>query len=410
MVFARCGTLDPLAREDEHTWASDAIGRQYRRQVGLQDFPLLPSIRLHPHSATGGEFTSYIQHLPAVKKLGCQVVMLNPIWESLDRDGKPKLGVCSITGLDVAKASGGEAGLKKLADAVHAHGMKLITWAPTGLNRHDSTLLREHPDWICRRPDGSPHTYGGPGAYRPGRELVHVALSGGYLAYSLDRYRALRTTVGLDGFWQDSWQAAGRLHYTSPTRFVSNLPSACRRQMQLQRMGYQILNIEGYGPFGNDSPSPRMLERGGRRLYKTSYYYYLALGPHSYYRAVANKAMPILPYHPSKHPYWGNRSVATNPAVAAEVAQANRDYGAVRSSMARRFLIPSATNPWQEIGVLWRDGKGKGEVLFAYGEFAWRPGAGTRSVHDVTAGKPVALANGAFATQARHTYLLRRTP
>ena len=408
VVFAPCGALDPLAREDEQTWALDVIENRYRQVVGLRDIPLLPTIRLHPHSVKGGKFADYIQHLPAVRKLGYEVAMLNPIWESLDRVGKPKPGTCSITGLEVAKAFGGEADLKKLADATHAQGMKLIAWAPTGLNRHDSALFRQHPDWICRRPDGSPNAYGGPSAYRTGRALLYVVFSGGYLRYSLDRYRSLRTTVGLDGFWQDSWHAAQQRHYTSPTHSVGNLLPAARRQAQLQRMGYQIFNIEGYGPFGNDSTSPKMLERGGRRLYKTSYWYYLALGPHSYYRAVANKAMPILPYHPSKHPYWGNRSVATNPAVAAEVVQANRDYAIVRSRMTQRELIPSAANPWQEIGVLWRDGQGKDDVLFAYGEFEWRPGADTRSVQDVTAGKPVGLSAGAFGTLPQHTYLIRR--
>lgn len=406
IVFARCGELAPLKCEDEHTWAMDVIERRYRAAVGLRDMPLLPSARLHMHSAKDGKFVNYIPLLSEIKRLGFQVVMLNPMWESLDRQGRPKPGTCSITGLDVAEAFGGEAGLKKLADAVHAQGMKLITWAPTGLNRHDSALLREHPDWICRLQDGQPRAYGSPGSYAPGKALTYVSLRSGYMEYSLARYRHFREAIGLNGFWQDSFHAIEQLHYTSPQSFTSSLVAGAKRQVALQRMGYEVLNIEGFGPFGHDSTSPRVLAVGDRRLYRTSIYYYLGLGPDTYYRAVANHAMPILPFHPSKHPYHLNRNVAMNPYLQAEVAQANRDYMAVRHKMKRRFLIPSKTSPWQEVGVLWRNEQPDEEVIFAYGTFEWKVEA-TQSVTDVTTGKPVALEDRAFTALPKHTYLIR---
>lgn len=403
VVFSECGELDPLRQQDEHTWALDVIEEKYRREVGLKDIPLLPTVRLHPHAAKEGKFENYIEFLPDVKRLGFRVVMLNPIWEGLDGKGNPKPGVCSVTGLEVAKAFGGEAGLRKLANAVHAHDMKLVTWAPTGLNRRDCRLLRDYPDWMCRLPDGKPRTYGGASSL-----LTYVSLASGYLDYSLERYRRLRNTIGLDGFWQDSFQAVGQLHYENPKRVASYLEAGLKRQAQLQRMGYEILNIEGYGPFGNDSPSgTHVLTVGGRQHYKTSPYYYLVLGPETYYRCVANKGMPILPYYDSKHPYHVNRNVATNPYVRAEVQQANHDYAVVRAKMKRRFLIPSKTNPWQEIGVLWRDEQTSEEVLFAYGTFQYRIGR-TRSVEDVTTGEAVAVADGTLSAVPGHTYLIRK--
>ena len=126
----------------------------------------------------------------------------------------------------------------------------------------------------------------------------------------------------------------------------------------------------------------------------------------AYYRSIANKAMPILPYHDSKHPCWANRSVATNPHLREEIQQAHKDYAVVRDRMKRRFLIPSKTNPWREVGVLWRAEGSSETVLFAYAPFQWQTGR-AGSVMDVTAGAPVATSQGLLATVARHTYLCR---
>jgi hypothetical protein len=404
VVFSPCGKLDPLRIIDEQTWALDAIENRYRREVGLKESLLLPTVRLQPAGEREGRFDKCVPLLPVVERLGFQVAMLNPMWESLDRDGDPEPGTCSIIGLEVAKAFGGEAGLKQLADTAHARGMKLITWAPTALNRRDSKLLRDHPEWICRLPTGKPRNYGSAGSYASGHELTHVSLASDYLDYSLRRYRHFHESIGLDGFWQDSFQAAGKLTYSNPTCFASYLKKAFERQTRLQQIGYTILNIEGYGPFGNNSPSPRLLAFGGRDDYKTSRYYYLVLGPDTYYRCIANKAMPIVPYADSTHPYWVDRSVANNPYFQAEASQANQDYASIRTKMKRCFLIPSKENPWQEIGVLWRDDETEAEVLFAYGDFLWQVGE-DRRVHDVTTSKAVELTQGLLNTVARHTYL-----
>jgi len=43
---------------------------------------------------------------------------------------------------------------REISDAVHATGMKVIAY-----HRHmsDAAMQREHPDWVCRLPDGSPY-------------------------------------------------------------------------------------------------------------------------------------------------------------------------------------------------------------------------------------------------------------
>ncbi len=176
-------------------------------------------------------------------------------------------------------------------------------------------------------------------------------------------------------------------------------------------MGYEILDIEGYGPFGNESYSAPggVLVYTGHHLYKTSPYYYGTLGPDAYYRAIANKCMPNVPYLRSQHPYWLDRNVVTNPYIEPEVLRANRDYVLVRDKMERRFLIPSESNPWQEIGVLWRSQQGDEAVLYAYADFPWPVGR-FRAVRDVTTGQPVAIVARRCNAIAKHTYLMSESP
>lgn len=414
IVFSPCGDRTPLGLEDEWTWARDAVRDRYRDQVGMTRPRLLPTARfvappLYVENDDTASFESVIPLLPRLKELGYEALMFNSIWESLDREGNPEPGRCSITGLEVVEAWGGEKSLKKLVEAAHAVDLKVISWAPTALNRRDSELLREHPEWICRLPDGEPNTYGSPGSYLPGHELTYVNLRSGYYDYSLRRYRHMRREVGLDGLWQDSFHALGQLHYESPTRFTSHLLAGIRRQVALQQMGYQILNTEGRGPFGTPSTSSAsvgaMYSSGGRRDYRTSRYYYSALGPDTYYRSIANNATPMLPYRESDHPWWDHRAIPTNEALTEEIAQANQDYAAVRSRMVRRYLVPSAENPLREIGGLWHDDDGQEQVLFAYGRFEWDT-RGFRRVQDVTAGKPAQVKNGILTTEPKHTYLL----
>lgn len=415
VLFSPAGDLAPLQLEDEWTWARDIIRERYRRQVGMRTPPMLPIARfvsppLYVDSDEEASFESLVSVLPEVKELGYEAFMLNSIWESLDREGHPEPGTCSITGLDVTEAWGGEESFGKLVDAAHDVGLKVISWAPTALNRRDSELIDEHPEWICRLPNGDPNTYGSPDSYVPGHELTYVNLRSGYYDYSVRRYRHMHRELGLDGLWQDSFHALRQLHYEAPDVFMSHLLTGIRRQVALQNMGYQVLNTEGRGPFGTPSTSSAahgaMYSRGGRWDYLTSTYYYNVMGPNTYYRSIANKATPMLPYRESDHPWWLHRALPTNEALTEEVAQANRDFVAVRSRMVRRFLVPSQDTPMQEIGVLWRDGTGD-EVLFAYGTFDWDP-SGFSQVIDITAGEAAQLHAGRLTTEAKHTYLFIR--
>ena len=64
-----------------------------------------------------------------------------------------------------------------------------------------------------------------------GRELTYVSFNSPYLDYSLSRYRHLRREIGLDGYWQDSFQALGQLHFASPksSRPTATTPGSATR-------------------------------------------------------------------------------------------------------------------------------------------------------------------------------------
>lgn len=66
-------------------------------------------------------------------------------------------------------------GMKTIADAVHREGYLAGIWlAPFNVQRGKSRILKEHPDWLIRNPDGKP-------------QLVCVAWGG---AYTLDIYNS----------------------------------------------------------------------------------------------------------------------------------------------------------------------------------------------------------------------------
>lgn len=63
--------------------------------------------------------------------------------------------------------------MKTIADAVHREGYLAGIWlAPFNVQRGKSRILKEHPDWLIRNPDGKP-------------QLGCVAWGG---AYTLDIY------------------------------------------------------------------------------------------------------------------------------------------------------------------------------------------------------------------------------
>lgn len=66
--------------------------------------------------------------------------------------------------LNPEKFPNGEADMKRLVDAIHAHGMTaLLWWRPCDGGRDDSSLHMEHPEYFVMREDGKTAMIAGPG-------------------------------------------------------------------------------------------------------------------------------------------------------------------------------------------------------------------------------------------------------
>lgn len=102
-----------------------------------------------------GDFASIHPHLPRIKKLGADIVWLTPIHPISTESRKGTFG--SPYAIQDYRAVnpdfGTEKDLARLADAVHALGMKLmidVVYNHTGVG---SVLSKEHPEWFFRRGD-----------------------------------------------------------------------------------------------------------------------------------------------------------------------------------------------------------------------------------------------------------------
>lgn len=85
--------------------------------------------------------------LPIVKSLGFHWVTLDDGWQTAEGDWY----------LDKTKFPNGERDMKAMVDRIHKDGFKAqLWWAPMSVDP-GTDLLAQHPDWVLRDADGSPH-------------------------------------------------------------------------------------------------------------------------------------------------------------------------------------------------------------------------------------------------------------
>lgn len=100
--------------------------------------------------------------------------------------------------------------LDKAAELANQRGLKAVVYYPTlevltkdGVTA-DSTMAKDHPDWLQRGIDGTPNVfYGGQEVWvSPGEESAWLSPNSGYLDYFIERVEKLAAT-DLDGVWLD---------------------------------------------------------------------------------------------------------------------------------------------------------------------------------------------------------------
>ena len=170
-----------------------------------------------------------------------------------------------------------------------------------------------------------------------------------------------------------------------------------------QQAGMRNILLEVAGPAGQDAGTCGYLPVGEPLSYKSALY----IGgcrpekANYYYRSIANKSFPMLPY---RYVFWTYeyRSLDQFPELRRQVRRANLDWAAVKDLMVHRHLIAAKDDPWRDVGVEWTKPGSRDRALFSYGEFDY-PVTPRAKVIDVTAGAHVKPA-GVLKTKCCHTY------
>lgn len=331
--------------------------------------------------------------VPEFQKLGFRRIYLGPLWEGIP---------CGPSRLEIAERFGGEAALKTLCDAAHAHQMQVIEWLCPAHMWWEGDILKQHPEREIKGVNGQPPT----GYCWP--TLRGMDLTGDQWQYWIDSVRGIRQRTGLDGLWLDSYCSFTHFITTPDPEFPLRQGDALfRLHRELHRLG-MVTYVEGNAVYGIKSVGlPCAHDDQGQPVfpapetsYDTSPYYgpasaqdevmyaqYLGSGDH-YYRYLANKCCPFIYYE----------RMQEVPGALERVAAANRDYNAVVQYMERRLLLPEGH------GVLWLY-QGKPRVLFAFtaGNVAL-PGVVTAT--EVRSGRNIAC-SGRLRLSPATTYLLQ---
>ena len=113
------------------------------------------SVFVRNHTAEG-TFNALCEDLDRIKSMGVDIVWLMPIHPIGKVARKGVLG--SPYAISDYRAINPEFGtmddFKKLVDEIHSRGMKCIIDVVYNHTSPDSTLVREHPEWFYRKPDG----------------------------------------------------------------------------------------------------------------------------------------------------------------------------------------------------------------------------------------------------------------
>lgn len=104
-----------------------------------------------------GTFAAFERHLPRLRALGVDILWLMPVQPIGQKNRKGSLGsyyaVRDYTAMN--PEHGSEADFKRMVDAAHAQGMRVILDWVANHTAHDHEWITAHPDWYVHRADGT---------------------------------------------------------------------------------------------------------------------------------------------------------------------------------------------------------------------------------------------------------------
>lgn len=152
-----------------------------------------------------GTFAAFEQHLPRLADMGVDILWLMPIQPIGQRERKGSLGSCySVSDYRAVNPEFGTLDdLRRLVQAAHALGMRLIIDWVANHTAWDHVWVGEHPEWYLKDAQGRIHSY----VYDNGKEREHwadvVGLDFAQPALHdamIDAMRFWLVEAGIDGF------------------------------------------------------------------------------------------------------------------------------------------------------------------------------------------------------------------
>ena len=167
------------------------------------------SVYVRAHTPEG-TFRALIPDLPRIRALGTDILWLMPI-HPIGMAGRKGTMGCPYANRDYRTVNpeyGTLEDFKALADAVHDAGMKLMIDVVYNHTSPDAVLWQTHPEFYCRRADGTPYNrvgdwsdvidlnYGEPGLWDYQIQSLR------YWATMVDGFRCDVASLVPEGFWR----------------------------------------------------------------------------------------------------------------------------------------------------------------------------------------------------------------
>jgi hypothetical protein len=375
----------PLARHEARNLWLDCFTEVRRRILKHYDFELEI-----PEPSTGGHLwdddlkqrmASWVEpmerDLAEYARLGYRQLFFHGVWDSITSDPHPPMpgNICHPYSFCFAESFGGAAGMKKMAAAAHAQGLRLMQWFSFHLSKF-APIWKAHPDWVLQEANGDPWD----GNYQT---LWSGRMRSGYGEVFQKQIEAVMKETGIDGIFWDSYHNLGvqAVDWSAPDK-APQADEIFRMQAALQKRGFQqwieattIFGVSRVAIFGFENTAFR------RRLWQdfvdgdqafalidTSPCFFLEpgekfltedrLSPDHYFWLAAHRVLPGLPSDP-----WeagGDRFPGGD--LAGDYARTNHLYNSVISRMKRLRLQDGGTH------VVWLDETDHPAVIWTFGD------------------------------------------
>ncbi|MDP6380134.1 MAG: hypothetical protein QF662_02210 [Phycisphaerae bacterium] len=206
---------DPGPRLGPQRWldAKAVLAAEFRKSLGLKRNHLyancghiVPDWLRMDRFKDGKEMADHFG--PTLEKRNVDAVFVDT-WQFIIPKGwkgkRDAWGNCQIDMLKTAEDFGGDEALKYMCDEFAKRGIDVLLWlnpqwvAGAGTSQEDgkdgSALVRLHPEFVVRNPDGKPNKWKG---------FYALSWASGYTEYLLEKTKYLRDEVGIKGFMLDA--------------------------------------------------------------------------------------------------------------------------------------------------------------------------------------------------------------